>query len=301
MSANHRILQSRGQRIPAATHHPYRLAARGDRSDTVIHIGDARIAVGGEHVTVMAGPCAVESRDSLLEVAQGLRALGVGILRGGAFKPRTSPYAFQGLGEAGLELLAEVRDLTGMAIVTEVLAIDDIELVAAHADVLQVGTRNMANYRLLDALGQAGRPVLLKRGQGSTVEELLCAAEYILAAGNPDVMLCERGIRSFEPLTRNAFDLNAVPLLRTLTHLPIVVDPSHAAGRADLVPALSMGAIAAGAHAVLVEVHPHPDDALVDGVQSLDVSAAGALCAALAAIASATGRIMAQAPAGVAA
>ncbi|MBC7462427.1 MAG: 3-deoxy-7-phosphoheptulonate synthase [Thermoleophilia bacterium] len=291
----------RHTRQPVAANHPYRLAARGDRLDTVIHIGDARLPVGGHHVTMMAGPCAVENRTSLLDVAEALSGMGVGLLRGGAFKPRTSPYSFQGLGIAGLELLAEARERTGMAIVTEVLAIEDIDLVARHADVLQVGTRNMANYRLLDALGQAGRPVLLKRGQGSTVEELLCAAEYVLAAGNPDVMLCERGVRSFEPLVRNAFDLNVVPLLRELTHLPVIVDPSHAAGRADLVHAVAVGAVAAGAHGIIVEVHARPETALIDGEQSLDLEAAGQLVESLDVIARATGRAFARSAGRVAA
>jgi 3-deoxy-7-phosphoheptulonate synthase len=280
MSSNH----------PVTSNHPYRLAARSDRHDTVISIGAEGVQLGGDHVAMIAGPCAVEDLDSLLEVARGLRAMGVQMLRGGAFKPRTSPYSFQGLGEAGLELLAEARAETGMAIVTEVLAIEDIATVAHHADVLQVGTRNMANYRLLDALGQAGKPVLLKRGMGATVEELLCAAEYVLAAGNPDVILCERGIRSFEPLVRNAFDLNVVPLLRGMTHLPVIVDPSHAAGRADLVHALSLGAVAAGAHGVIVEVHAKPSVAIVDGDQTLDLPAAAALIDALEVISRATGR-----------
>ncbi|MCW2972821.1 MAG: aroF [Thermoleophilia bacterium] len=291
----------RPTRQPVATNHPYRLAARGDRPDTIIRVGAAALPIGGDHVTMMAGPCAVEDRDALFEVAEALSRTGVGILRGGAYKPRTSPYSFQGLGEAGLELLAETRERTGMAVVTEVLAIEDIELVARHADVLQVGTRNMANYRLLDALGQAGRPVLLKRGQGSTVEELLCAAEYVLAAGNPDVMLCERGVRSFEPLVRNAFDLNVVPLLRELTHLPVIVDPSHAAGRSDLVHGVAVGAVAAGAHGVIVEVHANPEAALIDGDQSLDLDAAAMLVDSLDVIARATGRAFTRATRRVAA
>lgn len=281
--------------------HPYRRAARSGRADTLVRIGDAGVTIGGDHVAMIAGPCAVEDRDSLLEVARGLRAMGVQLLRGGAFKPRTSPYSFQGLGQAGLELLAEAREATGMAIITEVLAVEDIAAVAEHADVLQVGTRNMANYRLLDALGQAGRPVLLKRGMGATVEELLCAAEYVLAAGNPDVILCERGTRSFEPLVRNAFDLNVVPLLRDMTHLPVIVDPSHAAGRADLVHALSLGAVAAGAHGVMVEVHATPSLAIVDGDQTLDLLAAAALLDALDVITRATGRSFDRAAAQVAA
>ena len=270
--------------------HPYRLAARADRLDTVVRVGERGIPIGGDHVAVMAGPCAVEDRTSLLTTAGALSAMGVGILRGGAFKPRTSPYSFQGLGEAGLELLAEARALTGMAVVTEVLTPEDVPLVARYADVLQVGTRNMANYRLLEALGDAGRPVVLKRGMAATIEELLCAAEYILAAGNPDVILCERGIRSFEPLTRAAFDLNAIPLLRALTHLPVLVDPSHAAGRADLVPGVSVGAVAAGAHGLLVEVHATPDTALVDGSQTLDLPSAATLLDAVGAVVGATGR-----------
>lgn len=271
--------------------HPYRNAVRAGRPDTIVHVGDARVPVGGGNVAMIGGPCAVEGRDTLLATARGLAALGVPMLRGGAFKPRTSPHSFQGLGEDGLELLAEARELTGMAIVTEVLDTADVELVARHADVLQVGTRNMANYRLLQALGErTDKPVLLKRGMAATVEELLCAAEYVLAAGNPNVILCERGIRSFEPMVRNAFDLNVVPLLAELTHLPVIVDPSHAAGRADLVQAISMGAIAAGAHGLIVEVHEQPGAALVDGGQSLDPERAEALLDGVEAVARATGR-----------
>jgi 3-deoxy-7-phosphoheptulonate synthase len=271
--------------------HPYRNALRAGRPDTVVYVGDARVPIGGSSVAIIGGPCAVEGRDTLLATARGLADIGVPMLRGGAFKPRTSPHSFQGLGQEGLELLAEARELTGMAIVTEVLDTVDVELVARYADVLQVGTRNMANYRLLQALGErTDKPVLLKRGMAATVEELLCAAEYVLAAGNPNVILCERGIRSFEPLVRNAFDLNVIPLLAQLTHLPVVVDPSHAAGRADVVPAISMGAVAAGAHGLLVEVHDRPGEALVDGSQSLDLAGASALVGGVEAIARATGR-----------
>lgn len=272
--------------------HPYRIAARAGRPDTIVHVGERRVPIGGDGVVAIAGPCAVEGRDTLLATARGLAALGVPLLRGGAFKPRTSPHSFQGLGEEGLELLAEARAATGMGIVTEVLSPEDVPLVARHADVLQVGTRNMANYRLLQALGEIDTPVLLKRGMAATVEELLCAAEYVLAAGNPNVILCERGVRSFEPLVRNAFDLNVVPLLRELTHLPVIVDPSHAAGRADLVHGISLGAVAAGAHGLIVEVHERPDTALVDGAQSLDLPAAGRLLDGIEAIAGATGRRM---------
>jgi 3-deoxy-7-phosphoheptulonate synthase len=270
--------------------HPYRNAVRAGRPDTIVYVGAQRVPVGGNHVSVIAGPCAVEGRDTLLATARALSGLGVQMLRGGAFKPRTSPHSFQGLGREGLELLAEARDVTGMAIVTEVLSPEDVPLVAAYADVLQVGTRNMANYRLLDALGQQGKPVLLKRGMAATIEELLCAAEYVLAGGNPNVILCERGIRSFEPLVRNAFDINVIPLLDELTHLPVIVDPSHAAGHASLVPAVSLGAVAAGAHGLIVEVHEQPAAAIVDGSQTLDIAQAAQLLDALAAIATATGR-----------
>ncbi|MCW2955813.1 MAG: aroF [Thermoleophilia bacterium] len=275
--------------------HPYRAVMRADRPDTIVHVGADRIPIGGNAVALIAGPCAVEGRDELLAVAHALRERGVQLLRGGAFKPRTSPHSFQGLGEEGLRILAEAREQTGMAIVTEVLSPEEVPLVAAYADVLQVGTRNMANYRLLEALGRCGRPVLLKRGQGSTVEEFLCAAEYVVDAGNPDVMLCERGVRSFEPLVRNAFDLNVIPLLRQLTHLPVLADPSHAAGRADLVHAVSLGAVAAGAHGLMVEVHAHPEAALVDGGQSLDLDQAVALADGVDAIARATGRTLGRA------
>ena len=270
--------------------HPYRNAVRAGRPDTIVHVGAERVPIGGDHVAMVAGPCAVEGRETLLATARALRGMGVRMLRGGAFKPRTSPHSFQGLGEEGLELLAEARAETGMAIVTEVLAPEDVELVARHADVLQVGTRNMANYRLLEALGAQDKPVLLKRGMAATVEELLCAAEYVLAGGNPNVVLCERGIRSFEPMVRNAFDLNVIPLLRELTHLPVIVDPSHAAGRADLVHGVSLGAVAAGAHGLIVEVHEDPAAAIVDGSQTLDLPATERLLDAVAAIAGATGR-----------
>jgi 3-deoxy-7-phosphoheptulonate synthase len=272
--------------------HPYRNAVRAGRPDTIVHVGEHRVQVGGNHVAMIAGPCAVEGRDTLLATAHALSAMGVQMLRGGAFKPRTSPHSFQGLGEEGLELLAEARAATGMAIVTEVLAPEDVPLVARHADVLQVGTRNMANYRLLEALGAQDKPVLLKRGMAATVEELLCAAEYVLAGGNPNVILCERGIRSFEPMVRNAFDLNVIPLLGELTHLPVIVDPSHAAGRADLVHGVSLGAIAAGAHGLIVEVHENPAAAIVDGSQTLDIPATERLLAGIDAIAAATGRSM---------
>ena len=204
-----------------------------------------------------------------METAMAVKAAGVHILRGGAFKPRTSPYSFQGLGESGLELLAEARELTGLAIITEVMAPEQVPLVSQYADILQVGTRNMSNYSLLHAVGEAGKPVLLKRGMMSTVEELLMSAEYILSHGNYQVMLCERGIRTFEPQTRFSLDINAVPLLKELTHLPVIVDPSHGTGKSELVSPISRAAVAAGADGLIIEVHPHPEQAESDGSQSL--------------------------------
>jgi 3-deoxy-7-phosphoheptulonate synthase len=258
----------------------------------VVAIGapERPVLVGGRELVVVAGPCSVEGPEMVRAAAVAVKAAGATALRGGAYKPRTSPYAFQGLGEPALEMLAAAREATGMAIVTEVLSPEEVGLVAQYADVLQVGTRNMANYRLLQALGEIDKPVLLKRGMAATVEELLCAAEYVLVGGNPNVILCERGIRSFEPLVRNAFDLNVVPLLQQLTHLPVIVDPSHAAGRADLVHGVSVGAIAAGAHGLIVEAHEQPEAALVDGSQSLDMPAMGRLLDGVEAVAAAVGR-----------
>ncbi len=247
---------------------PYKLASREFHPDnTVITLNGLQI--GGEEVVVMAGPCSVESREQIMEAAQAVRDAGATILRGGAFKPRTSPYAFQGMGEPGLKLLREAADATGLLVVTEVMAPAEVSLVSQYADILQIGTRNMQNYALLHAVGEAHRPVLLKRGMSSTIEELLMAAEYILSHGNYRVMLCERGIRTFETYTRNTLDINAVPALKTLTHLPVIVDPSHATGRRELVEATSLAGIAAGADGLIVEVHGHPDRALSDGAQSL--------------------------------
>jgi 3-deoxy-7-phosphoheptulonate synthase len=246
--------------------------------------------IGGRNVVMMAGPCSVESRAQTLEVAAALHEMGVTILRGGAYTPRTSPYAFQGLGEAALEILGEVRERYGMAVVTEVMAPDEVPIVSRYADILQVGTRNMQNYRLLEAVGRQDRPVLLKRGMSSTVEELLLAAEYILNLGNSQVMLCERGIRTFEQVTRYTFDVNAIPVLKQLTHLPVIADPSHGTGRRDLVAPISRAAVAAGADGVLVEVHPHPEDALSDGPHSLRPGETAELIHSLRAIAAAIGR-----------
>lgn len=273
-------------------HSAHPLADRSGRPDHVVRVGAAGVSIGGDGVTVMAGPCAVEDFESLLATAQGLRGMGVQVLRGGAYKPRTSPHSFRGLGTAGLEMLARARDATGLAIVTEVLTPADVEHVAAVADMVQVGTRNMGNTALLEAVGACGRPVLLKRGMGASIEELLCAAEYVLAAGTADVVLCERGIRSFDPALRNALDLGAVALLAELTHLPIVVDPSHATGKASLVPAVAAGSVAAGAHGLLVEVHENPATAKIDGDQTIDLPTAQAMMTTLAAVAAATGRRM---------
>ena len=248
--------------------HPFKLASRDFKpEDTVISLNGEEI--GGRKVVVMAGPCAVESREQMREVAWAVKEAGVRILRGGAFKPRTSPYSFQGLGEEGLEILAEIKEETGLAIITEAMAPEQVPLVAQYADILQIGTRNMQNYNLLRAVGESGMPVLLKRGMMATLEELLLSAEYILSHGNWQVMLCERGIRTFEKYTRNTLDINAVPVLKGLTHLPIIVDPSHGTGKWQLVGAVAKAAVAAGADGLLIEVHPHPEEALSDGAQSL--------------------------------
>jgi 3-deoxy-7-phosphoheptulonate synthase len=225
--------------------------------------------IGGDEFVVMAGPCSVENEKQILETAEAVAAAGAKLLRGGAFKPRTSPYDFQGLALEGLKLLAKAREATGLAIVTEVMSEGDVDTVAEYADVMQVGARNMQNFSLLKALGKCPRPVLLKRGMSSTIKELLMSAEYITAHGNPNVILCERGIRTFETATRNTCDIAAVPVLRELTHLPVILDPSHATGKRSLVPALSRAAVAIGADGLIVEVHPRPEKAMSDGAQSL--------------------------------
>jgi 3-deoxy-7-phosphoheptulonate synthase len=248
---------------------PYKLASREVKAeDSVVHVGD--VSIGGDRLVVMAGPCSVENRKMLLESAQRLSAMGVTVLRGGAFKPRTSPYAFQGLGEEGLKILAEARDLTGMKIVTEVMAPDKVELVARYADILQIGARNMQNFDLLKECAQIHKPVLLKRGLSATIDEWLQSAEYVLSATkNRDVILCERGIRTFETSTRNTIDLNAVPVLHERTHLPVIVDPSHGTGVRAYVSPMAMASVAAGADGVMIECHPDPEKALSDGPQSL--------------------------------
>jgi 3-deoxy-7-phosphoheptulonate synthase len=247
---------------------PYKLAAREARpGGTVVRVGD--VEIGGPDPVVIAGPCAIENREQALRAARAAWQAGARILRGGAFKPRTSPYSFQGLGDDGLKLLAEMRDLTGLPVVTEVMEPDQVDLVAEYADALQVGSRNMMNFPLLRRVATCNKPVLLKRGFAATIEEWLLSAEYILAGGNDRVILCERGIRSFDPSTRFTLDLNAVPLVRRLTHLPIIVDPSHGTGKRELVPAMSLAGIAAGAHGLIIEVHPDPEHALSDGRQSI--------------------------------
>jgi 3-deoxy-7-phosphoheptulonate synthase len=268
---------------------PFKLASRDFHpQDTVVPING--VTVGDKQLVVMAGPCAVESRDGLLEVAQAVKSAGAQMLRGGAFKPRTSPYSFQGLGEEGLRFLAAAREQTGLPVVTEVMAPEQVPLVTTYADILQIGTRNMQNYALLHAVGEAQRPVLLKRGLMSTIEELLMAAEYILSHGNHRVMLCERGIRTFEKYTRNTLDISAVPLLKQLSHLPVIVDPSHGTGKWELVSPVAKAAVAAGADGLLIEVHPHPQEALSDGAQSLKPETFAQLMVELRAVAQAVGR-----------
>jgi 3-deoxy-7-phosphoheptulonate synthase len=270
--------------------HPAKLASRDFHpQDRVIRFRNGA-KLGGEHVLVMAGPCAVESAEQLRETAEAVHAHGVRVLRGGAFKPRTSPYSFQGLGEKGLALLRETADDLDMAVVTEVVSPQDVAIVAEHADMLQIGARNMANYELLKVAGASGRPVLLKRGLGSTIDELLQAAEYVLAHGNEHVAVCERGIRTFETATRFTLDINAVPVLKQLTSLPVVIDPSHATGHAPLVPAVARAGVAAGADGLLLEVHPRPAEALSDGAQSLTPAQLGKVVGEVGRIAEVLGR-----------
>lgn len=247
---------------------PFKLASRDfKKEDTTFSIDGSHI--GGKKIIIMAGPCAVESKEQIVEAALAVKKAGAVALRGGAFKPRTSPYSFQGLGEEGLKLLAEARDMAGLAVVTEVTTPEQVPLVSQYADVLQIGARNMQNFALLNAVGEAHKPVLLKRGLMSTIEEFLNAAEYILSHNNPRVILCERGIRTFETYTRNTLDINAIPVLKSLSHLPVIVDPSHGTGKREYVAAVSRAAIAAGADGLIVEVHPDPEAALSDGAQSL--------------------------------
>jgi len=243
------------------------VAKKDDCSRSIVEVG--AIEIGGGDFVVMAGPCAVETETQLMQTAEAVADAGARILRGGAYKPRSSPYAFQGLGVEGLKILHKAREATGLAIVTEVMSEEDVDVIAEYADIMQVGTRSMENYALLEALGKCERPVLLKRGMTATLEELLCSAQVIAMAGNPQIILCERGIRTFETATRNTLDIAAVPVLKAVSHLPVIVDPSHAAGVRSLVPVLSRAAAVVGADGLLVEVHPTPEKAMSDGNQSL--------------------------------
>lgn len=271
---------------------PHKLSGREFQpQDTVIKVGD--VTIGGEVLVVMAGPCAVETEEQLLEAARAVKAAGANILRGGAFKPSTSPYSFRGLGKNGLELLAQASKETGMPVITEVMTPQDIELVSRYADILQVGTRNMQNFILLDEVGKTRKPVMLKRGMSATIQEWLLSAEYILAQGNRQVMLCERGIRTFETYTRNTMDISAIPIIKKLSHLPIIADPSHGTGKWHLVTPLSLAAVAAGADGLMIEVHPSPDQALKDGAQSLTFDNFQQLMAQVVPVAASVGRKMA--------
>jgi 3-deoxy-7-phosphoheptulonate synthase len=270
---------------------PFKLASREVRSEpSAVQVNG--IAVGGPAVVVMAGPCSVESAPQMREVAEAVKEAGARILRGGAYKPRTSPYAFQGLKEEGLQYLAEARKRTGLPVVTEVLETESAELVAQYADVLQIGARNVQNFSLLRRVGEMGKPVLLKRGMATTLQEFLLSAEYILATGNPNVILCERGIRTFETTTRFTLDLNAVPVLKKLSHLPVVVDPSHGTGHWDLVAPMAKAAVACGADGLIIEVHPRPEEALSDGPQSLKPARFAQLMRELRLVAEAVGRTL---------
>ncbi len=289
-----RLIPDQVRRLPGVERvmpisRPYKLASREFIPHNSVFPVDG-VTVGGGELLIIAGPCSVESRSQLLETAHAVREAGAHALRGGAYKPRTSPYSFQGLGEKGLELLAEARAATGLPIVTEVMAPDLVPLVASYADVLQIGARNMQNFALLNAAGESQHPVLLKRGPSATVDELLMAAEYVLSHGNRRVILCERGIRTFEPSTRNTTDINAIPVLKSRTHLPVILDPSHSTGHWEYVAAVARAGIAAGADGLIVEVHPRPEEALSDGGQSLKPERFAELVRQIRIIAEAVGR-----------
>jgi 3-deoxy-7-phosphoheptulonate synthase len=270
---------------------PYKLVSREFQpADTIVELAGGVKIGAGQKLVVMAGPCSVEGEKEFLEAAEVVKRGGANVLRGGAFKPRTSPYAFQGLGEQGLKFMAKAREKTGLPFVTEVMDTRDVELVARYADMLQIGARNMANFNLLKEVGKTKKPILLKRGPGSTIQEWLMSAEYVLSEGNKQVVLCERGIRTFETATRNTLDLNAVPVVKKLAHLPIIVDPSHGTGEWDLVPAMARAGIAAGADGLMIEVHPRPDEAMSDGAQSLKPETFVKLMAELKLVAKAVGR-----------
>ncbi len=269
---------------------PYKLVSREFKQESsIIDVGKG-VKIGGKKIILMAGPCAIENLDTLYAIGKEVKSAGAVVLRGGAFKPRTSPYSFQGLGEEGLKYLKKVGDELGLVTVTEVMDPRDVDLVARYVDILQIGARNMQNFNLLKEVGQTKKPVLLKRGLSSTIKELLMSAEYILAGGNFNVILCERGIRTFEDYTRNTLDISAIPAVKQLSHLPIIVDPSHAAGKWGLVSALSKASVAAGADGLIIEVHSHPEDALSDGAQSLLPENFSALIQELKSIAKAVGR-----------
>src|SRR5690242_4541608 len=270
---------------------PFKLASREVCSaNSIVRVGDT--AIGGRNIVVMAGPCSVESRDQVLDVAVRVKAAGARVLRGGAFKPRTSPYAFQGLEEEGLKLLAEARRETGLPVITEVMEPDKVETVAEHSDILQIGARNVQNFSLLRRVGEAGKPVLLKRGMSTSIQEWLLSAEYVLAGGNPNVILCERGIRTFETSTRYTLDLNAIPVVKKLSHLPVVVDPSHGTGHWEYVSAMAKAGLAAGADGLIIEVHNNPAEALSDGPQSLKPTKFAQLMAELKPLAQVLGRTL---------
>jgi 3-deoxy-7-phosphoheptulonate synthase len=273
---------------------PYKLASREFKAeDTVIRVGDA--AIGNDELVVMAGPCAVEDEEQTLSTARLVKAAGAQILRGGAFKPRSSPYSFRGMGLPGLQILAKAREETGLPIVTEVMATEDVGMVAQYADILQVGTRNAQNFNLLDEVGKTNKPVLLKRGFSASYEEWLLAAEYILSGGNSQVILCERGIRTFETGTRFTLDLSAIPVIKGLSHLPVIADPSHSTGRTQLVSPMTLAAVAAGAHGVIVDVHPNPAVAKCDGAQALTFDNFETLMPQVKAVAQAVGKVPAKA------
>lgn len=268
---------------------PFKLASREMHpKDTIVTLNG--IKVGGQDIVVIAGPCSVESRSQMIETAHAVKEAGASALRGGAFKPRTSPYSFQGLGEEGLEILAEARAETGLPVVTEAMTPEQVQLVMRHADVIQIGTRNMQNFALLRAAGKSGHPVLLKRGMMSTIEEWLMAADYVLSQENPRLILCERGIRTFERYTRYCTDINAIPVIKKLSHLPVVLDPSHSTGKREYVTSIARAGIAAGADGLLVEVHPRPQEALSDGAQSLDPEMFAQLISQVRVMAEAMGR-----------
>ena len=284
-----------GVRDTVRIQEPYKLSSRTTRPEnSVVEIADGRVRIGGDEVIVMAGPCSVEDRDGLIETAKAVKRAGAKVLRGGAFKPRTSPYSFQGLGLKGLEYLAEAREVTGLPVITEVMTVETLPMVAEYADILQIGARNMQNFGLLHAVGKVQRPVMLKRGISGTIEELLMCAEYIVSHGNYNVMICERGIRTYETATRNTLDLSAVPVLKQATHLPVISDPSHGTGYREYVPSMSKASVAAGADALILEVHPDPDSAISDGRQTLDLETFAQLMDDLRRIAAAVDRFIAD-------